>query len=175
MRKKTFNSKQGFTLLELLIYVAVLSIITLAIADIFIVFNRGRGQTEARTEVNSDLRFVFNKIKADLSAASDLITPSLGGTSSTTLEMTVGSSTVKYYISGESLVRRVNNDPAVSVISDNISAGSFEVLRIENTNPVFDKKRITAHMILTLDYDSDSPDWQFSQTQQTAASLPLEL
>jgi type II secretory pathway pseudopilin PulG len=68
----------GFSLLELLVYMALLAIVMLFIGNIFIGINTGRGKGEAQVEVNSNLRFAFQKIEADLRAATSVTTPASG-------------------------------------------------------------------------------------------------
>jgi type II secretory pathway pseudopilin PulG len=79
------NREKGFSLLELLIYMALLAMILPVIAVIFLSVNSGRVRNEVRSAVNSNLRFAVEKIADDLRAATSVTTPASGGASSTAL------------------------------------------------------------------------------------------
>jgi type II secretory pathway pseudopilin PulG len=76
------NREKGFSLLELLIYMALLAMILPVIAVIFLSVNSGRVSNEVRSEVNSNVRFAVDKIGVDLRAATSVSSPPSGTSSS---------------------------------------------------------------------------------------------
>ena len=96
--------KRGISLLELLIYIAILAGLMAIISDAFISLSKARGQAEARSEVNAAIRFATEKIRQDVKGASAVATPILG-TASSTLNITVGGTSVVYSVSGGQLFR----------------------------------------------------------------------
>jgi prepilin-type N-terminal cleavage/methylation domain-containing protein len=91
------NRKKGFSLLELLIYMALLAMILVAVAAIFLAVNSGRVRNEVQSEVNANLRFAVDKIGSDLRSATSITTPASGvgpsgslGAWSTTTALPVG-------------------------------------------------------------------------------------
>jgi len=72
------SAQAGMSLLELLIYIAILSGLMVVISDAFIMLAKGRGQAEARSEVNSAVRFAAERIKQDVKNAGAISTPVLG-------------------------------------------------------------------------------------------------
>src|SRR3989339_2061277 len=94
-KKKPYISSRGFSLLELLLYVAILSGLMVVVSDSFISLSRAREQAEARNEVNAAIRFAAERIRQDLKGASVVTTPILG-TPATTLEATVSGATILY-------------------------------------------------------------------------------
>ena len=72
---KDLSSSRGFSLLELLIYMAILSIMSVILSASFLSLTKGRAKSESRTEVNSNLRFAMERIVQDINAASAVSAP----------------------------------------------------------------------------------------------------
>src|SRR5437867_1271689 len=88
------NGRSGFTLLELIIYMAGLAVVMVLIVGIFVSLNNGRGRAQAQTEVNSNLRFAIDKIESDLRSASAVSVPSNVPTYAAIQQIEVASSTM---------------------------------------------------------------------------------
>lgn len=169
--RKLMKLKSGFTLLELVIYISVLSIITVVVADSFLILNKGRGGVEAKSELNSNLRFAVEKIKRDIASADNVITPSLVTASSTVLDLTIASSSVKYTLNNNRVTRQVDAQAFEYITSDTIKINSLYFNRLENINTVLNKKRISVELNISGTYNSASPDWQYSQNEKTSVDL----
>lgn len=167
-------SQTGFTLLELLIYVAISSIVIMVIAQSLFTLNRGRGAVEARSEVEASLRFAFEKIAQDIRSASGVVTPALVGESSSSLELIVSGASVYYCVQGGELRREsgVPCSPSSGTISGNrVVVDSASFTRIENTNAVLSRTAISVAIEITMSYNSASPDWDYTETKKTTISL----
>jgi len=162
----------GVTLLELLIYIAILSGLMVVVSDAFISLSKGRGQSEARSEVNSAIRFASDIIKQDIKNATAVISPSLG-TPGSALTLTVGGVPIVYDITGGILRRSVGGTP------ENVTGGSVSVdvptfTRIENFNPNIGASGATTtaiQVVMTMRYNSSSGDWAYVDTLRTTATL----
>jgi N-acetylneuraminic acid mutarotase len=73
------KKNDGFSLLELLIYMGLLSVIMVGITAIFTSVDSGRARNEVEATVNSNLRFAVEKIEGDIRSATSITTPSSGG------------------------------------------------------------------------------------------------
>lgn len=171
------KQQRAFSLVELLIYISLISVISLVISTAFITFSRGRGQVEAKGEVNSNLNFAIEKISQDLRLASAVTTPlTAGSTSSGTLVATVSGSTITYCIVSNQLRRQAgagscdSNSPTITSPNVIISAANFT--RLENTNSVLSKTMVSIEADLQASYNSTSPDWQYSEQKETTVILP---
>jgi len=174
INEKTFSKSKlltGFTLLELLIYVAILAILTVGIASAFLSVNRGRGQVEARSETNTNLQFAIEKISRDLKSASSVTTPATAGSSSDTLVMTLSGSTITYSVSSGQLKRQVNSETPETITSDKVTVATPTFTRLENTNTVLNKTVVSIEIDITMSYNSTSPDYQYSERKKTTAAL----
>ena len=164
----------GFSLLELLIYIAISTLIVTAVLATFFSINRGRGQIEARNEVTSNLRFAIEKISQDLKAASAVGTPAAAGNSTSSLSMTVDGTAVNYCVASNVLRRQTGgacdgSSPAIS--SGEVIAENINFSRIENTNAVLSQTVINIEISLTMHFNSSNPDWQYTGSKKTTISL----
>lgn len=168
---------KGFSLIELLIYISILSIIVIVTTTIFASLNRGRGQSEANGEVNSNLRFAIEKISQDIRSSSSVTTPASASSTSSSLILVAGGNTITYDVSGGQLRRQMNADQP-----DIITSGLVEVnttnepilfTRMENTNAIFSppKKIISIEIFMNIRYKSASPDMQYKESKRTTISL----
>jgi type II secretory pathway pseudopilin PulG len=107
------DNRLAFSLLELLIYMALIAIIMVVIISIFVGVNGGRGRNEVQSEVNSNLRFAVEKIQDDLRAATSVSAPTPAGISSSILQIATASGTVVYCVSSGTLWRAVTSTPNV--------------------------------------------------------------
>ena len=163
--------KKGFTLLELLIYVAILAVLMVGISSAFISFNRGRGQVEARSEVNSNLQFVIEKISHDLKFASSVTTPAAAGSSSNTLVLVLDGLTITYNVSSGQLKRQVNSETPQTITSDKVTVATPTFTRLENINTVLPKTVVSIETNISMTYKSESPDYQYSEGKKTTTAL----
>ena len=176
------QTKSGFSLLELLIYTAVLAVMATVIVNVFLGITMGRGQFAAESEVNSNLRFAIEKINQDIRAASAVGTPaSPGGTTSSSLVMTVGADTITYCISSNRLRRQVGVNPCDSsspvVTSDKVNVTcplDICFTRLENINsnlPATLGTALTIQISITMSY-AGGGSFQYSATKTTTELLP---
>lgn len=168
--KKKRGFMSGFSLLELLIYLTILSILVVVISNTFISLSRGNGQSQAKSEVNSAIRFATELLRQDLKNASVISTPA-SPSSSGTLTLTRSGVTIVYDVSGGSLRRKEGVADPTNITNSNIFVSTPTFTRIENTNSVFNTANITIKINMTFGYNSTSPDWAYSTSLQTTVNL----
>lgn len=161
----------GFTLMELSLYLTVLVIMSVILANTFLLLNKGGSNVEAKSELNSNFHFVIEKIKRDISVATALTTPSTAGATSTILDLTVGGQSIKYTVTNNRITRQIGSQTADYLSTDLIKISNLVFTRTENTNPIFNKKRIGVEINITGAYNSTSPDLNYSQSQNTTLNL----
>ncbi len=164
-----YSVKRGFSLLELLIYLAILSGLMVVISNTFISLSKGRGQAQTRSEVNSAIRFATERIRQDLKGASAVITPTLG-VPGATLQITVGGMPITYdVLSGQ--LRRNDNGTIATTTGANVVVGAPVFTRIENYNAALLSTTTSVQVDMTFNYNSSSSDWKYSTTLRTSVSL----
>ena len=120
---KDLSSSRGFSLLELLIYMAILSIMSVILSASFLSLTKGRAKSESRTEVNSNLRFAMERIVQDINAASAVSAPDPGAASST-LQLSLSGSTTTWRVITGQLQRTVGVNPADRITSTAVVAST---------------------------------------------------
>lgn len=167
-------NKKGFTLLELIIYIGLLTAISLVMVSAFLGLSRAKGGITARTEVNSNLRFAVEKINQDIKDAGNVGTPaSPGGTTSSSLVVTTDEGQITYCISDGRLRRQVTtacNGASPVVTSDKVNVSALTFTRFQNTNSVLAQTVVTIQTSITIDYISSSPGLDYSSSLVTIQS-----
>lgn len=159
----------GISLLELLIYIAILSGLMVVVSDAFISLSKGRGQAEARSEVNSAVRFAAERIKQDVKNASAISTPTLG-TPASTLNLTVSGVPVVYDVLG-GVLRRTENSVVASTTGSAIAVDTPTFTRIENYSSALGATTTAIQTVMTFHYNSSGGDWMYSDTLRTTATM----
>lgn len=161
---------QGFSLLELLIYVAILSGLMVVVSDSFISLSRARGQAEARNEVNAAIRFAAERIRQDLKGTSAVTTPILG-TPATTLQATVSGTTILYDTLAGQLRRTEGAGSPVPVSGTNVFVDTTTFTRLENYNAPLNATTTAIQIAMTFRYNASSTDWTYADTLRTTVTL----
>lgn len=174
MKKDSLKYNQGFSLLELLIYIAILSILMVTISQVFIALTRGRGQAEARSEVNSAVRFATERIKQDIKRVSAISSPILGTPSASLRATTTPNTMVLYDVLGGALRRTEGTGTATTttnVTGDVILVDTPLFTRLENYNTVLQATTTAIRVEMVFRYNSISSDWSYQDTLSTTVTL----
>lgn len=128
----TSKKTSGFTIVELILYMGVLSIFLLILAQMFSAIVGL--QTESRDEsgVESEARFVMQRLSYDVKRASAITVPATDGTTGQTLGLTMSGSPVTFAISNNALSRTDSVGTGV-LTSPAVRVSDFTTTRIGNT------------------------------------------
>lgn len=91
-------NEKGVSLLELIIYVAVFSIVSLVMVEIFFVVLKGRDISNARFEVSQNIRFATEKIRQSVFDASSISVSGSCPLNVLNVTSTIGSATSSFFI-----------------------------------------------------------------------------
>lgn len=161
--------QRGFSLFELIIYLAILAGLMVIISSTFIDLSKGRGRAEAKNEVNAAIRFATERIRQDAKAASAVVTPILG-TPGSTLQMTVSGTPITYDVLSGAL-RRNDNGVIATTTGSNVTVSAPTFTRLENYNTTFLATTTSIQVAMTFSYNSLSTDWVYSAAMRTTVSL----
>jgi len=164
------KNKSGFSLLELLIYISLLSGFLLIIVNIFFMVSSSSQREEARAEVQQNLRFAMEQIASELRSSDSAITVNApaSGASGNILNFTSSGITTEFAVSG-GVLRKTIGASINPLTNDKVTVSTSSPLftRLDNSdaNP-------SIQIILTISYnDNERPNYHFSQTAQTTVSL----
>ncbi len=160
---------KGFTLLELLIYMAILSGVVVMVSGSFVSLTKGRAKSQAKSEVNSSIRFSSERIKQDIKKASSITSP-LSGATSTSLSMVVSGVTVTYTYSNGNILRTEGVSPSTPINSSSVFASAPIFSTKSNYNSV--SLATTTSVIIELNYNhmASTSDWKYDSSLRTAVT-----
>ncbi len=99
-----FKIKKGFTLVEILLYMALLSIFLITLVDILVSALDVQLESQATSAVDIDSRFISSRLNYDILRASAITTPANLGDTANSLVATIGGVNYTYSLSGGNLV-----------------------------------------------------------------------
>lgn len=140
------------------------------VSDAFIMLSKGRGQAEARSEINSAIRFAGELIKQDVKNATAVSSPALGVPGST-LSLTVSGATVLYDMSGGVLRRTVNAGTPETVTGSYVTVDVPTFTRIENHNSILNATTTAIQVAMTMRYNAESGDWTYEDSLRTTITF----
>ena len=167
MKRMHRNSSYGFTLVEMLLYVALFVIASTFIVGILATVMRLKEREVGTVEVGEQLSFVTTLVKR-LVGESSLIDMPVGVTTST-LTIRMSSSTLDAttlsVASGTIVMREGNGGSPVSLTDAKVFAESFLVTKYENA-----ASGAVVRLDITLRQNTENPSLQFSRTFRGAFS-----
>ncbi|MBI4226098.1 type II secretion system protein [Candidatus Roizmanbacteria bacterium] len=118
---------KGYTLIELLIFIGMLSILLGILSQVFSSIIDARLESESTSSVVQDGNFLLNRFSYDIAKATNVNRPSAVGTSDTTLDLTIDSANYVYALNGGSLELTINSSAyQLNGINTNISNLNFK-------------------------------------------------
>lgn len=95
-KQSMFKSKNiGSTLIELLLYMVIFSILTVALFQLFVSIIDTQLESQSTSSVLVDGQYILNRFNYDIKRAKNITSPLVGGTSST-LELSIDTTTYTY-------------------------------------------------------------------------------
>ncbi|KKU21986.1 MAG: hypothetical protein UX33_C0017G0002 [Candidatus Azambacteria bacterium GW2011_GWC1_46_13] len=159
-------NQKGFTLIELIIYIAIFAVISLVLTDFFITLAKVRAQTEARGEVRQNLSRTMERLSQVIHSASGVNSAS-GNTLSLAMTDSAKNPTI-FTVTENALTIQEGASPATALTSDKVIIGKLSFASINNPSPA--KKSV--QLSVTVDYDAkERPDYIYSSSATTTAVL----
>ncbi len=158
---------KGFSLLELIIYVAVFGVVVLAATNILVVVFEGRDSTNSRYEVLQNIRFSSEKIRQLIYDSSSFTVS--GSCPFNILETTISGTTTTVAINN-GILQTVSGGNTNNLTSDSVSATSTgNCLFAKTSNPAPAKP--TLQFQFTISYnDNGNQQLKFSDSIKTTIS-----
>lgn len=123
------NFRQGFTIVELLVYLGIFAILITAMTQIFVSIIDTQLESEANSSVAQEGQFLYSRLIYDIHNASAIVAPATLGQSGSTLTLTLGGTNYTYNLNGTTLeVTNGLQTYALSGYDTNISNVQFHRL-----------------------------------------------
>lgn len=127
------KKNRGFTLVELLIYIGLLTIFMSIVTRIFTGIIEVQLSSEATGSVEEDGRFIYSRLSYDVSRATSVLTPSGLGDQTNSLTILIGGETHTYSMNSNNLML-VNNLGANQLNSAGTRISNLSFQRLGNVN-----------------------------------------
>ena len=140
--------KKGVTLIEIMLYMGILSIFLVVLTDIFVAILNVRSESEAASAVEEDGRFILSRLSYDISRADGVTNPSSIGQTASPLRIFIGGETYTYSILGSYFT--LTNDQGVNFLnSSETTISNILFTRIGNASVPGTKDNIKLQFTLT--------------------------
>lgn len=129
--KKTTNlrPKQAFTLVELLVYMGLLTTLLVILSQIFVSILEIRSESEAAHPLEQDSQAILARLNYDINRATSITTPINPGNTTSNLEIVVGPDTYTYQLNSNNL-ELVNNFGTNNINSSQTSITNLNFQRL---------------------------------------------
>ncbi len=132
LRRRQAESK-GFTLIELIIYMGLVSILIVVFMDILSASFNSQLSSQSTSEVVQDGRYIYARLTYDLNRADSVSIPANLGDSSSTLTVTINGNNLTYGINGGNF--EITTTSGLYVLNSvDTSVSNLQFQRIGNTN-----------------------------------------
>mgnify|MGYP001564561190 FL=1 len=125
----------GFTIVELLLYIGLLSIFLTVLTGIFVSTLDIKLESEATSAVEQDGRFVLNRLMYDFGRADNITSPAALGQQTNSLVLVIGGTNFTYSSVGQDLVL-TDGVGSGNLNSDNSSVTNLTFTRLGNSGGV---------------------------------------
>jgi prepilin-type N-terminal cleavage/methylation domain-containing protein len=167
--------KRGFTLIEILVYIAVLSIIILSVSSFFLWAVRSNAKTKIMRETLDNARRAMEIITYEIKEAESIYGPTSvfgshpGQLSLETVKYLPARETATYidfYLCGDSLCLKKESQNPVALTSGRVKISNLVFSQIATTTPCI-------QIDLTVDFktSAEQPEYQGSINLSSVASL----
>lgn len=130
------KKKKGFTIIELVIYTAIVTVVLLVISSFIIDIMSSKSKAMAIQEVNQNGRFIINKISIEARKAKSIV--SLASNSMTLSYPSSSNEIFSFDTGNKKITMQIGSNPAVDLSTNDveITSGSFTDLSSRHSKNV---------------------------------------
>lgn len=126
------RAQAGVTIVEMLLYMGLLSILLVILTDMFVTILQVKLESQATSAVEQDGRYILARLSYDIKRATAISNPAALGATSDTLTMAINAVTHTYAVSGGTLTL-TNNLGAAALQSSESTVSSISFQRLGNS------------------------------------------
>ena len=156
-------NQNGFTLVELLVYFGLFSILLVVINGLFISSLEQQTQDLARSALQQESEYVLAKLKYDIYNSDEVISPADAGNVSNSLQFVTKGVAYSYQLNNEQLTKTMNSE-TWNATSSRVAVQS---LQFENQSSSSDSETIGFTLVMS----SDQDDGKASSTRTISTSV----
>lgn len=118
----------GFTLVETLLYFALVSVLLLSVTSLFVTMLETKLAANSLSQVERDSQFIQSRLAYDIRRADSIIEPATAGSSSATLRLRINGQDVSYQVNDNKLLYSAGGVTALTQTQTSIY--NFSVRRL---------------------------------------------
>lgn len=129
----TYSKNQsGFTMIELLMYLGLYSILIIIVTQLFLTLIESRTEAENLTRLQQESRYITQRLTYDIRRADQITLPAQVGQSGNQLELSINGDTLRYQVNTNGFLELVSPSGTAS-ISSQVTASQFLVQKTGST------------------------------------------
>ena len=134
--KKIFKNQKGVTIVELLLYMTILSILLTILTSVFVSALDVQSESNAASSVEQDGNYILARLAYDIHRAQSINVPATNGETFNNFQIVVGGVNYTYSIDANDNLILTNNLGANNLNNYGSSVSAFLVQRLGNTGGV---------------------------------------
>src|SRR5438105_2943179 len=124
---KKFSISQGFTIVEMLLYMGILSVLVTVLSMVLVTLLDAQLESKSVSDVDQDGRYLMAKFAYDLHMAQSINTPATAGAQLSTMQTTMNSLNYTYSLNNGNLqIAQGGNTDILNSSENNISGLTFK-------------------------------------------------
>lgn len=165
------QDNRGFSLLELLIYMAIFSLVSLGLIGLISNLSKWWTRSQVESEVQQNLRYASNLILQDIKKASSVTLPTAGG-SGGALDLNVSGQSYQYSLSGTTLQKKIGAGAWEDVTTSKVKVTDLDFYAFQTNAPSNAQvQATTTQFFIKVEYNSTAPEFSYSQSATSTAVL----
>jgi len=133
--RKNIKKEEGFTLIELILFMGIFSILILALFQLLTSVFDVQLEAQSTASVAQDGRYILNRFTYDVKNSTSIVTPSTSGITSQSLVMSDGTTTYTYSLSnGNLMLTNSTLGTTDQLNSVNTKVSNISFLRLSDTS-----------------------------------------
>jgi type II secretory pathway pseudopilin PulG len=133
-RKINIFSQKGVTLVELLLYMGILTILLTTLTSIFVSALDVQSESQATSSVEQDGNYLLARLSYDIHRAKSISIPAANGTSGNSFRIVIGGVNYTYSVDGNNNLILTENSGSYNLNNYNSGISNFSVKRLGNGN-----------------------------------------
>lgn len=167
----SISRNKGMTLVETLVAIAIMSLLVVTVASLFVALSKGERRNQIASDVESQASFIVYQLAQSARNGSAITSPSQGASSnalSLALPSSTGENPTQYQLSNGVLLGSYSSGAPVSLSSDTVVVTNllFENITAPNT-----KGAVRVSFTISNKNPSGNPELEYSTSRITTITL----
>jgi type II secretory pathway pseudopilin PulG len=141
-KKINIFSQKGTTMVELLLYMGILSILLTTLTSIFVSALNVQSESQATSSVEQDGNYILARLSYDIHRAQSINIPAANGATAGNFQIVIGGINYTYSVDGNNNLILTDNLGSNNLNNYNSSISNFSVQRLGNAGGVENTLRI---------------------------------